>query len=281
MAVTLSDSNASSAIKLGGVEDADGTIALSPGRNVITVHITAEDGVTTRIYTVAVTRAKTPDALSSDGNAQIALSERHRLRHVRLGHNDVQFGCDQRRVADDGNPGRNDVEATHVIKVGRRLDTDGEVSLAVGDNVITVEVTAEDGETTQTYTVTVTRAEASTPDPAPTETCVQSVADDATIENSWDESCRSVKVAPGGAGDRYARFYTFTLDEAAIITITLESDEDTYLYVLKGHGKDGETLHYNDDIASGGVNLNSRVEVTLQPGDYTIEATTLFTRNFR
>ena len=38
-------------------------------------------------------------------------------------------------------------------------DTDDEVSLSVGSNVITVEVTAEDGDTTQTYTVTVTRAE--------------------------------------------------------------------------------------------------------------------------
>ena len=286
VAVTLSDSNASSAIKLGGVEDADGAIALSPGRNVITVHITAEDGVTTRIYTVAVTRAKTPDALSSDAT----------LRSLSLSGIDFgTFGSDTTTYSSDVTndvslttvtPVRNDVEATHVIKVGGVLDTDGEVSLAVGDNVITVEVTAEDGETTQTYTVTVTRAEASTPEPsptpdptptpvpAPTDTCVQSVAADATIEDSWDDTCLSSKVAPGGAGDRYARFYTFTLDEAAIVTITLESDEDTYLYVLKGHGKDGETLHYNDDIASGGVNLNSRVEVTLQPGDYTIEATT-------
>ena len=37
------------------------------------------------------------------------------------------------------------------------MDTDGTVALAVGENVITVEVTAEDGNTTQTYTVTVTR----------------------------------------------------------------------------------------------------------------------------
>ena len=36
-------------------------------------------------------------------------------------------------------------------------DADGTVSLSVGSNVITVEVTAEDGSTTRTYTVTVTR----------------------------------------------------------------------------------------------------------------------------
>ena len=51
-----------------------------------------------------------------------------------------------------------DVEAAHVIKVGGVEDTDGVIDLAVGANVITVEVTAEDGVTTRTYTVTVTRA---------------------------------------------------------------------------------------------------------------------------
>ena len=36
---------------------------------------------------------------------------------------------------------------------------DGVIALAVGSNVITIEVTAEDDSTTGTYTVTVTRAE--------------------------------------------------------------------------------------------------------------------------
>ena len=32
-------------IKLGGVEDSDGTVSLAEGSNVITVEVTAEDGV--------------------------------------------------------------------------------------------------------------------------------------------------------------------------------------------------------------------------------------------
>ena len=51
--------------------------------------------------------------------------------------------------------------ATYVFKIGGVEDADGTVSLAVGSNVITVEVTAEDGSATSAYTVTVTRAEAS------------------------------------------------------------------------------------------------------------------------
>ena len=48
--------------------------------------------------------------------------------------------------------------ATEVIKLGGTEDADATVNLALGDNVITVEVIAQDG-TTKTYTVTVTRAQ--------------------------------------------------------------------------------------------------------------------------
>ena len=51
-----------------------------------------------------------------------------------------------------------DPDATAVIKLGGTEDSDGTVDLVVGTNAITVEVTAEDGTTMQTYTVTVTRA---------------------------------------------------------------------------------------------------------------------------
>ena len=52
-----------------------------------------------------------------------------------------------------------DANASVEVKVNGVVDQDGIVPLAVGaGNVITVVVTAQDGETTQTYTVTVTRA---------------------------------------------------------------------------------------------------------------------------
>ena len=49
--------------------------------------------------------------------------------------------------------------ATYAIKLGGVTDADGVIPLAVGSNVITVEVTAEDRNTAKTYTVTMTRAE--------------------------------------------------------------------------------------------------------------------------
>ena len=54
-------------------------------------------------------------------------------------------------------PTVNHSKASYVVKLGGATDADGTVSLSVGSNVITVEVTAEDDSTSQTYTVTVTR----------------------------------------------------------------------------------------------------------------------------
>ena len=63
-------------------------------------------------------------------------------------------------------PTTNDDGATYAIKLGGVADADGVIPLAVGGNVITIEVTAGDGNTATTYTVTVTRAEPPAPGPA-------------------------------------------------------------------------------------------------------------------
>ena len=154
---TVNDSGATYVVKLGGVTDADGVVALSVGSNIITVEVTAEDGEATQTYTVAVTRAA---ALSTDATLSgLTLSE-------------VDFGMfasgTTSYTASVANsvsqttvtPTVNDSGATYVVKLGGVTDADGVVALSVGSNIITVEVTAEDGEATQTYTVAVTRAAA-------------------------------------------------------------------------------------------------------------------------
>ena len=74
----------------------------------------------------------------------------------------------------------------------------------------------------------------------------------------------------------YARLYTFSLGEAAEVTIDLSSVRDTFLYVLSGHGASGTRLHYNDDADSS--TFDSRLSVELAAGRYTIEATTYSAR---
>ncbi len=166
---TLNHSGASYVIKLGGVTDDDGTVSLAVGSNVITIEVTAEDGETTRTYTVTVTRAEPDTASSTDAT----------LRWLALSGIDIGDGVGHRAYTQGQSSftasvyhsvsqttvtaAPNHSAASFVIKLGGATDADGTVSLAMGSNVITIEVTAEDGQTTKTYTATVRRATASAP----------------------------------------------------------------------------------------------------------------------
>ena len=152
---TVNHSGASYVIKLGGVEDADGEISLEVGSNVITVEVTAEDDSTSRTYTVTVARAAPP---STDATLS-ALT----LSGVDFGTFASETTSYTAQVANSVSqttvtPTVNHSGASYVIKLGGVEDADGEISLEVGSNVITVEVTAEDDSTSRTYTVTVARA---------------------------------------------------------------------------------------------------------------------------
>ena len=161
---TVNHSAASYVVRLGGVTDADGTISLAAGDNVITVEVTAEDGQTTKTYTITVTRFVTSESNLASTDATLSGLT---LSDVRFGTfssgaelytASVAYGVSQTTVT----PTVNHSGASYVIKLGGATDADGTLSLVVGSNVITVEVTAEDGNTTKTYTITVTRAGAST-----------------------------------------------------------------------------------------------------------------------
>ncbi len=87
------------------------------------------------------------------------------------------------------------------------------------------------------------------------------------IIGEWADDCPSENESGS-----YARFYTFTLDTATEVTINLMSIKDTYLYLLEGAGRHGRVIDRDDD---GGYGYDSRMNPSLQPGTYTIEATTL------
>ena len=110
--------------------------------------------------------------------------------------------------------------------------------------------------------------------------CVQPLSASGTATGSWDDSCLSANRPYGEGGradnDYYSRFYTFTLEEVALVSITLTSASgvDTFLYLMEGAGRDGLTEAENDDIDANS-NRNSRIEAEdLEAGEYTIEATT-------
>ena len=151
---TLNDSGASFVTKLGGGTDVDGVVSLSVGSNVITVEVTAEDDETTQTYTVTVTRAEPPTPELSDDATLSSLT----LSDIDFGTFDSTTTSYTAQVANSVSqttvtPVVRHSEASYVVKLGGVEDDDGEISLVVGNNVITLEVTAEDDETTQTYTI--------------------------------------------------------------------------------------------------------------------------------
>ena len=133
-------------------EDTDYTFTAA--NFVITVEVTAQDGQATETYTVTVTR---PAGLSSDATLSSLT-----LSGIDFGTFDPTTTSYRARVASETTgttvtPTVTQSAASYVIKLGGVTDADGVVSLSEVSNVIAIDVTAEDGETSQTYTVTVAR----------------------------------------------------------------------------------------------------------------------------
>jgi hypothetical protein len=96
--------------------------------------------------------------------------------------------------------------------------------------------------------------------------CIETIRVGDTVEGSWDSDCQSAN-----RSGSYARFYTFSLSSDMLVDIELESSEDTYLYLLRGEGTEGDIVDEDDD---GGYGSNSWISRQLPEGTYTIEATT-------
>ena len=97
--------------------------------------------------------------------------------------------------------------------------------------------------------------------------CVTVLSDDGSFKGEWTGLCDAVS-----RDQRYARYYTFSLQSQAEVTINLESSADTYLYLHSGaERKSAKELYRNDDSGDGS---NSRISESLAAGVYTIEATT-------
>ena len=164
---TPSHSSAAAVVKVGSTTHGNGVVPLVEGANIITVEVTAEDG-TTKTYQVTVTRrAKSTDAtlsaLTLSGVQGVDLTEAEKTAGdsttvaSSLVATTVSATPNDSRVTSivyklDGTAIDANSDSTDTIP-----DGDHVTELAVGPNVITVEVTAEDGVTTKTYKVTVTR----------------------------------------------------------------------------------------------------------------------------
>ena len=124
-----------------------------------------------------------------------------------------------------------------------------------------------------------------TPSPTATRTtapaadaCVQALAGAGRVNGRWVKGDCVSTHSPVNDNTYYARFYTFTLDAAAEVTVALATPDHTpgtfliapYIYLLEGAGKDGSVIETN-----GAPNtVVAKISRRLQAGRYTIEATT-------
>ena len=97
---------------------------------------------------------------------------------------------------------------------------------------------------------------------------LKTLTGDVGLTGAWVSDCESVN-----REGRYARFYSFTLGQAAQVQIDLTSTQDPYLFLLEGGTTDGKVVTENDDVVVN-ENTNSRIVTTLAAGAHTIEATT-------
>ncbi len=155
--------DANATIKVNGASVTPGTssspiVLIEGATTLISIVVTAQDGVTKKTYTVAVTRAPSGDA----SLAAINLSSG--TLSPTFGAGSFSYAVSLPNIVSSLNitPTVTDANATVVIN-GAPVASGiaAPVALAVGLNMINVTVTAQNGVTTQTYTITATRAPSS------------------------------------------------------------------------------------------------------------------------
>ncbi len=153
------------------------------------------------------------------------------------------------------------------IEHGSNLNSRIHQTMAAG--TYTAEATTYETGETGSFTLDISGLGA---EPPP---CAVELDADGDVRGQWSADCESETAAPGSNDQaRFARYYTFTLDQESDVTITLKSDADAYLYLRQGEAQSGEAV--NDPAADddAGDGYNSQVSETLAAGTYTIEATT-------
>jgi predicted outer membrane repeat protein len=130
-------------------------IPLIVGANVITTFVTAQDGVTTKTYTVTVTRAPSSNAEL----AGLALSSGPLTPSFDPATTGYTASVSYTPASIDVTAITSDTTATLALNGAPITSGAAEpVVLAVGENLITVTVTAQDGVTSLSYIITATRA---------------------------------------------------------------------------------------------------------------------------
>jgi Cadherin-like beta sandwich domain/Uncharacterised protein conserved in bacteria (DUF2194)/Divergent InlB B-repeat domain/Dockerin type I domain len=153
LAATFVTSPGVSSVKVGGVSQVSGTTT-NNFNNPVTYTVTAQDGISNKVWVVTVTEAASSDATLSN----LTISSGTLSPAFASGTTTYSDTVANTVTSVTVTPTVNQSNAT--VKVNGNAVTSGSpsgaTSLNVGSNIITVTVTAQDGTTTDTYAITVT-----------------------------------------------------------------------------------------------------------------------------
>ena len=157
--------NGNATIKVNGIAVPSGSaspaIPLTVGNNTITTITTAQDGVTTKIYTMVITRSP-PTTSTNSSLANLTISSGTLSPVFATGTTTYSTAVANATAAVTVTPTTGDAGATVTVNgviVGSG-NVSGSIPLPVGTSAITVLVTAGDSVTTTAYTINVTRVSA-------------------------------------------------------------------------------------------------------------------------
>ncbi|RCH55688.1 hypothetical protein DJ568_07320 [Mucilaginibacter hurinus] len=207
-------------------------VALTMGANAINVTVTAENGVTTNTYSIVVTRKLSSNALLS----QLTLDQGITLKKTK-GTNYRDYTATAYSGSVSVTASSQDPSAT--IKVNGTALSSGSatppIALNAGINTINVEVTAQDGTTTNTYSIAVT----------------QKASDNALLSSLVLDPAVSRKTV---SGINYRDY-----------TATVQADQDTINVLATAHDPQAEIK-----INGTAVEHGAAYRASLQPGGNTI-----------
>jgi len=226
---------------------ASGEIALEVGKNEITTVVTAQDGTITT-YTIIVTRedvvpsnnAGLTDITVSDGTLSPAFTTDTKDYRV-----EVPYETDSIIIT----PKTIDPDATIEMTVDGKTITDptAPIDLNVGENVITIVVTAPDG-TQDSYVVIVDRAD-STP---------QAIVPSNIITPNGDGK-NDTWVVPGI--DKYPNNSVKVFDRAARLVYSKDNYNNDWDGTYKGSPVNEDTYYYLIDLGNGSPKLKGFISI--------------------
>ena len=246
--ITAITADATANIKINGEAVASGTAQtvdnLVVGDNKVTVEVTAEDGIAVNAYTITIKRAKETEPPQGSSNATLS------------GLTVVGYDLDQTfdattntyTVNVPNNVSSVDITATTAnakatMKINETEATSGTAqnvdNLVVGNNEVTVVVTAEDGITVNTYTLIIKRASQVEPLPTPAAYAARlaggdnhaaAVLEDGTVILWGDNSSRQLEVPVEANGVK-------ALAAGARHTLALKEDGTVVGWGLNSYGQ--------------------------------------------